>query len=92
MQLVARLAFSSLALHSRLLGHAVRTTSSRASLVTEESKAFHAIGYNIGGQLADLKGFGEENVDAILSGIKVRQHAPPPSVFEKRACACNPPI
>ena len=75
MQLCTRLAFSSLALNSRLLGHAVRTGTTRAALVSEDSKALHAIGYNIGGQLGDLTGFEEENVDAILSGIKVRARA-----------------
>lgn len=80
MQLCTRLAFSSLALNSRLLGHAVRTGTTRAALVSEDSKALHAIGYNIGGQLGDLTGFEEENVDAILSGIKLALMEEPPEV------------
>jgi len=67
-------------MNSRQHGPAVRTGTTRAALVSEDSKALHAIGYNIGGQLGDLTGFEEENVDAILSGIKLALMEEPPEV------------
>jgi hypothetical protein len=50
---LTRFCVSSLALHGRYLSAgAARFSSSgpRASLLTEEGKAFHALGYNIGTQ------------------------------------------
>jgi len=64
------LSVASLTLLLRPLHFAVRTTVTRAELVDEESKTFHAIGYNIGSGLGDLEGFGEEAVDSIVGGIK----------------------
>ena len=54
--------------------------AARAALTTEEGKAFHAIGFNIGSQLGDLKGFTEENVDDVLTGIRAALLEQPPEV------------
>jgi FKBP-type peptidyl-prolyl cis-trans isomerase len=82
--LLPRLCVSSLALGGRLapLGaaSAARTVSAKASLSTEESKAWHALGYNIGTQLGDLKGCDEGEVDNICSGIKAALLNEPPEV------------
>ena len=59
---------------SRLSGGA------RASLETEDSKALHALGYNIGTQLGDLQGFEEAQIDDVLGGIKAALMQEPPEV------------
>jgi len=55
----------------RAIVHA-RHASVRAqvSLPTEDTKALHALGFNIGRQLGDINGLEEEQVDAFLSGMK----------------------
>ena len=80
---LTRLCLSSLALGGRyMMPHAaqVRHVAARAALTTEEGKAFHAIGFNIGSQLGDLKGFTEENVDDVLTGIRAALLEQPPEV------------
>jgi len=64
------LCVASLTLLLRPLHFAERTTVTRAALVDEESKTLHAIGYNIGSRLGDLEGFGEQDVDTIVGGVK----------------------
>ena len=83
MQLISRLAVSSLALHGRMLSMPMRTASSGVKMVdllTEDAKAFHAIGYNIGTQIGELHGFPEDEIDQILSGIKLALLQEPPEV------------
>ena len=79
---LTRFCVSSLALHGRVLTTPLRTAASgpRAALTTEQGKALHAIGFNIGSQLGDLKGFDEPDVDDILSGIKNALLDEPPEV------------
>lgn len=77
---ITRLCLSSLALQSRIIGTTVRTIGARASLATEEDKALHAIGFNIGTQLGDLRGFEPEGVESILSGIRAALLEEPPEV------------
>lgn len=48
----------------------LRRGAPRMSLETEEGKAWHALGFNVGMQLGDLQGLEEEAVDDVLSGIK----------------------
>ena len=74
--LLTRLALSSLALHTRLLSPlavgATRHAGSgpRASLATEDGKALHALGFNIGTQLGDLRGFSAEEVRVCACGCR----------------------
>jgi len=77
---LTRLCLSSLALHGRYMSGAARTIVPRAALTSEEGKAFHAVGYNIGTQLGELRGFTEENVDDILSGVRAALLDEPPEV------------
>ena len=78
---------SSLALSARLLSPRIATSGSvraasgvRMALVTDESKALHAVGYNIGMQLGDLKGFSEDEVENVLSGLRAALLEEPPEV------------
>jgi FKBP-type peptidyl-prolyl cis-trans isomerase FkpA len=59
---------------------AIRTSAVRMGLDTEEGKAWHALGFNIGTQLKDLQGSSETEVDDILSGIKAALMQEPPEV------------
>lgn len=66
---------------SRIAGRmGVRTTAVKMGLDTEEGKAWHALGFNIGMQLKDLQGSSESEVDDILSGIKAALLQEPPEV------------
>ena len=81
--LVSRVMLSSLALSNRIgvpLVTASRAASARASLSTEEGKAWHALGFNIGTQLGDLRDCSSEEVDDICSGIKNALLGEPPEV------------
>jgi len=80
--LVARLAMSTAfaAPHSRLAMASFRSSAVRMGLDTEEGKAWHALGYNIGNQLGDLAGSSEAEVDDILTGIKAALLQEPPEV------------
>jgi FKBP-type peptidyl-prolyl cis-trans isomerase len=82
--LLTRLALSSLALQTRLLSPlavgATRHASPRATLGTEDGKALHALGFNIGTQLGDLKGFSQDEVEDILGGIRNAMLDMPPEV------------
>ena len=80
MQLVTRLCFSSLALHSPSRCAHLRTAGARASLSTDEGKVFHALGYDAGESLGQLRGFTAENVDDILSGVRAALLEEPPQV------------
>ena len=51
-----------------------------SALATDQSKALHALGYNIGGQMGDLRGFDAQGVDDILSGIRAALLEQPPEV------------
>jgi len=92
---LTRLCLSGLALGSRLAPRPAvqhyRTTAPRLALETEESKAWHAIGFNIGSQLGDLQGLEETQVNDVLSGIKLAmlQEAPevPLSEYVPKAAA-----
>ena len=78
--LLPRVLTSSLALGGPRLALVNARAFTTASLTTEEGKAWHAIGYNIGTQLGDLKGSTAEEVDDILSGIKAALMDEPPEV------------
>jgi FKBP-type peptidyl-prolyl cis-trans isomerase len=52
----------------------------QVSLPDEDAKAFHALGYNIGNQLGDIRGFEATEVDYVLSGIKAALMDEPPEV------------
>ena len=83
--LLPRLCLTSLALSQRLampriVGARTFVGGPRASMSTEEGKALYALGFNIGNQLGDLKGFSEGEVDDILSGIKTALMDEPPEV------------
>ncbi len=78
---VTRVCLSSLSLHGCMLApHAARALASgpRASMLTEEGKAFHALGYNIGNQLGEIRGFEPDAVDDILGGIRAALLEEPP--------------
>ena len=86
--LLSRLALSSLALSGRYCGiggsHVIGRSMGGVrmmSLPTDEAKALHALGFNIGTQLGDIKvGFDESEIDYILSGIKASLSDEPPDV------------
>ena len=79
MQLTTRLCVPMLAIHGRF--NPARTLGSRMmSLSTEEGKAWHAVGFNIGGQLGDLQGLGAEATEDLLTGIRAALMQEPPEV------------
>jgi len=84
--LLPRLCLTSLAIGARLGGmprivHARSLAGGvRASMDTEEGKAFHALGFNIGNQLGNLRGFKEEEVDDLLTGVRAALLDQPPDV------------
>jgi len=49
-------------------------------LPTEDAKALHALGFNIGNQLGDLQGFDEGQLDYIWSGMKASLMGQKPEV------------
>ena len=84
---LTRLCVSSLALGGgrsfapmRAAAASFRSSAPRLGMDTEDGKALHALGYNIGTQLGDLRGFEEDNVECILSGIKLALLDEPPEV------------
>ena len=86
--LFTRVALSSLAIGSRVGMAPTRHSfvpvrgASRMALATDEAKALHALGYNIGTQMGDLRGgvFSEGEVDDLLTGIKAALVDEPPEV------------
>jgi len=75
-----------LALGSRVATRGVLCPARLASgvrmveLPTDDSKALHAVGFNIGQQLGDLQGFPPEQVEYILSGVRAALLEEPPEV------------
>lgn len=62
-------------------GSAVRMVAERVALPTDNAKALHALGFDIGAnQLYDIKGLDEAEIDYILSGVKASMMGEAPGV------------
>ena len=78
LNLMLALATSSISLLLSPTPHAVRFRPP-LMLGAEETTAFEAMGYNIGGQLAELKLLDEAEIDAVLAGIRANLVGEEPS-------------